>query len=126
MAYSTKKPLDEEIFIDVTYSSVESISTERNETIEKFIDEMRERDINRPKTDEFAEKVRQDTQNPSEHKVLKPPPIGEIYKESQSKKEGVDEFAEKVREETRIIEEKEFEATKESELGKKVLDLSNS
>jgi len=31
-----------------------------------------------------------------------------------------------VREETRIIEEKEFEATKESELGKKVLDLSNS
>jgi len=82
--------------------------------------------LNTGKIDEFAEKVRQDTQNPSEHKVLKPPPIGEIYKESQSKKEGVDEFAEKVREETRIIEEKEFEATKESELGKAVLDLSNS
>jgi len=123
-SFSTKKTLDEEIFIDVTKSSAETTKTELNEKLEKFVDEMRERDINRPKIDEFAEKVRQDANNPEEHTILKPPPIGEIYKSSQPKKEGVDEFAEKVREETMKVEEKEFQAKKDN--AEDMLDLSNS
>jgi len=88
----------------------------KEEELQKFVDEMRERDISKmheakPKqqnADEFTHKIREEVKEENAHITIMPPPPAatEGIKKSEhpEKKEGVDQFAEKIKQESMNVE----------------------